>query len=228
MKPKRKVRTSASERVERYVKQAILDGQLKPRERIIEDDLALQLRCSRGPVREAVLRLERDGLIVITPRRGTFVRDVSPKEVEVVFSIRAKLEALSVRYMRGHLSRPIRQALENCLQKLKAAAEAEDNEAFIYADMELHQTIWKASQREVLSRTLNTVMNPFIFMIARAYSGQTPIQERYRRHEEYVAMVLDGPLHTIEQKVEEHFRSLFENLRLMSHAHYPVVPAGRT
>src|ERR1039458_2483872 len=91
---------STSQKVEAFIRNAIYQGRLKPRERLIEDDIARQLGCSRGPVREAVLRLERDGMIRITPRRGTFIRDISPGEVEVLFSIRGKLEGLCVRFMR--------------------------------------------------------------------------------------------------------------------------------
>src|SRR5438477_11381939 len=94
---------SASQRVELHIKKAIYSGALRPRERIIEEDIAGRLRCSRGPVREALLRLERDGLVVTIPRRGTFIHDISGESIDVVFSIRGKLEGLCVRYMREEM-----------------------------------------------------------------------------------------------------------------------------
>jgi DNA-binding GntR family transcriptional regulator len=68
-KPDRAI--SASKRVEAHLRKAIHAGKLRPRQRIIEEDLARELEVSRGPVREALLRLERDGLVVTTSRRGT-------------------------------------------------------------------------------------------------------------------------------------------------------------
>src|SRR5438093_11966611 len=90
---------SASQRVELHIKKAIYAGELRPRERVIEEDIAHRLHCSRGPVREALLRLERDGLVVTLPRRGTFIHDISRESIDVVFRIRGKLEGLCVRDM---------------------------------------------------------------------------------------------------------------------------------
>src|SRR5581483_8803675 len=111
---------SATERVEAHIRQAIYSGKLRPRERVIEEDLAKQLNCSRGPVREALLRLERDGLMVTVPRRGTFIRDISTESIEVIFSIRGKLEALCVRYLRQELTDQSEQTLRKALKEMKS------------------------------------------------------------------------------------------------------------
>jgi DNA-binding GntR family transcriptional regulator len=212
-----KTRLSPSVRVEQHIRQAIFSGALKPRERVIEEDLAKQLQCSRGPVREALLRLERDGLIVTVPRRGTFIRDISPDSIEVIFSMRAKLEGLCVRYLRQDLTGESETALQQALSRMKAAASKGDEERFLQADMELHRTIWRLSRREPLSRTLTTIMNPFIFMVARAFSSQMPLKHRYLNHEEYVEMILTAPISRVERQVEDYFRKLFESLGIQVH-----------
>src|ERR1700760_3147212 len=123
MRDKSEVHTAtATERVEEHIRQAIYRGALKPRERIIEEDVANQLKCSRGPVREAFLRLERDGLIVTVARRGTFIRDISASSIEVIFSMRSKLEALCVRYLREELTDETEKLLRDALKQMKAAA----------------------------------------------------------------------------------------------------------
>src|SRR5277367_517161 len=119
-KPERGV--TASKRVEAHLRKAIYAGKLRPRQRIIEEDLAQELDVSRGPVREALLRLERDGLVVTTSRRGTFIHDISPSEIAVIFRMRAKLEGLCVRYMRENSSVDATELLNLALKKLKAAA----------------------------------------------------------------------------------------------------------
>src|SRR5437868_10101165 len=107
---------SASQRVELHIKKAIYAGELRPRERIIEDDVARRLKCSRGPVREALLRLERDGLVVTIPRRGTFIHDISRESIDVVFRIRGKLEGLCVQYMRENNNAKDELVLHECLR----------------------------------------------------------------------------------------------------------------
>jgi len=200
---------SASKRVETHLRHSIHAGKLRPRQRIIEEDLAQELKVSRGPVREALLRLERDGLVVTTSRRGTFIRDISLAEIDVIFRMRAKLEGLCVRYMREDESNDPEILLSRALKRLKAAAAKNNEEQFFNADMELHRTIWKAANQPLLYRTLNLLMNPYIFIIARAYSSRLPLAHRRESHEQYVRMVLKTPLDKIEIEVERYFNGLY-------------------
>jgi DNA-binding GntR family transcriptional regulator len=160
-------------------------------------------------VREALLRLERDGLVVTTSRRGTFIRDISLAEIGVIFHMRANLEGLCVRYMRENASVDCSELLNRALKKLKTAAAKNNEEQFFDADMELHRTIWKASNQPLLYRTLNLLMNPYIFIIARAYSSRIPLANRRENHEQYVRMLLKTPLDKIEDEVERYFDGLY-------------------
>ena len=207
---------SASKKVEAHLRKAIHAGKLRPRQRIIEEDLAKELQVSRGPVREALLRLERDGLVVTTSRRGTFIRDISLAEIGVIFRMRAKLEGLCVRYMRENSSIDSAELLNRALKKLKTAAAKSNEEQFFHADMELHRTIWKASNQPLLYRMLNLLMNPYIFIIARAYSSRIPMANRRDNHEQYVRMVLKTPLDKIEGEVEQYFGGLY--YRIFDHS----------
>ena len=200
---------SASERVEAYLRKAIHAGKLRPRQRIIEEDLAKELEVSRGPVREALLRLERDGLVVTTSRRGTFIRDISLAEIGLIFRMRAKLEGLCARYMRENSSINSPDLLNRALKKLKVAAAKNSEEKFFDADMELHRTIWKAANQPLLYRTLNLLMNPYIFIIARAYSSRIPLAHRRDNHEQYIRIILKTPLDEIEKEVEQYFAILY-------------------
>jgi DNA-binding GntR family transcriptional regulator len=199
----------ASKRVESHLRKAIHAGKLRPRQRIIEEDLAKELSVSRGPVREALLRLERDGLVVTTSRRGTFIRDISLDEIAVIFRMRAKLEGLCVRYMRENPNVDAATLLTHALKKLKTATAKNSEEMFFQGDMELHRTIWKAANQPLLYRTLNLVMNPYIFIIARSYSSRLALATRRDNHEQYVRMILKTPLDKIEEEVEHYFEGLY-------------------
>lgn len=203
---------SASKRVEAHLRKAIHAGKLRPRQRIIEEDLARELHVSRGPVREAILRLERDGLMVTTSRRGTFIHDISLAEIDVIFRMRAKLEGLCVHYLRENPAIDGATLLSRALRKLDAAASKNSDEQFFRADMELHRTIWRAANQPLLYRTLNLLMNPYIFIIARAYSSRFPMATRRDSHEQYVQIVLKTPLDKVEKEVERYFGELHFNL----------------
>jgi len=73
------------------IREAIINGTLKPRERLMEIQLAEELGVSRTPIREALRKLELEGFIVMVPRKGAYVADVSFKDIADVFEIRAAL-----------------------------------------------------------------------------------------------------------------------------------------
>jgi DNA-binding GntR family transcriptional regulator len=204
--------TSATKRVEAYLRKAIHTGKLRPRQRIIEEELARELEVSRGPVREAILRLERDHLVVTTSRRGTFIRDISFGEIGVIFRMRAKLEGLCVRYIRENPSIDPGELLRKPLKKLTAAAVKNSDEQFFRADMELHRAIWHAAQQPLLYRTLNLLMNPYFVIIAGVYSSRFAMADRLDGHEKYVQIILETPLNKVEKEVERYFEGLHTHL----------------
>lgn len=86
-----------TERVYGTLKEAILDLQYKPGDPLVEDDLARQLGTSKTPVRDALITLERDGLVTKIPYRGTYVSEVSVRDATEIFELRAVLEGLAAR-----------------------------------------------------------------------------------------------------------------------------------
>ncbi len=77
------------------IKEAILNFQLKPGQSLVENDLAAQLGTSKTPVRDALLRLEKEGLVVKQVYKGTYVADINPQTMIEIFQIRAVLEGLA-------------------------------------------------------------------------------------------------------------------------------------
>jgi DNA-binding GntR family transcriptional regulator len=160
-----------------------------------------------------VLRLERDGLVVITPRRGTFIRDIPPEDIEVLFSMRGKLEGLCVRYMREQMTPDKTHALEKALHAMKEASEAGDEERFLHCDLKLHRAIWKFSGKQQLYQTLSFVMNPLFFMIARAYSTKLNAMDvAYASHVKYLQTILTVPISKVEREVEKYFSGIYREL----------------
>ena len=80
------------------LRDAILKGQLKPGERLLENHLADKLGVSRTPVREALRMLEQENLVELIPRRGAQVLDISAEDIKNVLEIRSALEVVSVRH----------------------------------------------------------------------------------------------------------------------------------
>lgn len=91
-------KTSLSESLVGYLKQQILDGILNPGDRIVETKIAEDLEISQTPVREALRQLAGEGIVTLVPNRGPIVRDLQMSDVFEIYSVRAGLEGLAMRF----------------------------------------------------------------------------------------------------------------------------------
>jgi len=123
---------------------AILDGQLPPGQRLKEIPLADQLGISRGPIREALRLLERDGLVELIPNRGALVPEVKALDVLEVYALRASLGSLALQKLMLENRFPEAE-LEHDLERLRAAVGKGDARQAADADLAYQSTIIAAS-----------------------------------------------------------------------------------
>ncbi len=123
---------------------AILDGQLPPGQRLKEIPLAEQLGISRGPIREALRLLERDGLVELIPNRGALVPEVKALDVLEVYALRASLGSLALQKLMLENRFPEAE-LEHDLERLRAAVGKGDARQAADADLAYQSTIIAAS-----------------------------------------------------------------------------------
>ncbi|HPZ71215.1 MAG TPA: GntR family transcriptional regulator [Peptococcaceae bacterium] len=138
------------------LRKAILEGVFPSGERLIEEDLAEELGVSRTPVREAIRRLEQEGFVVIIPRKGAYVSEISFKDVHEVFEIRAALEALACGLAAERATPDEIEQMEQLLLKESAYLNNEDLSLTVEADVGLHELFYAASRNE---RLINALMN---------------------------------------------------------------------
>ena len=123
---------------------AILDGRLPPGQRLKEIPLAEQLGISRGPIREALRLLERDGLVELIPNRGALVPEVKALDVLEVYALRASLGSLALQKLMLENRFPEAE-LEHDLERLRAAVGKGDARHAADADLAYQSTIIAAS-----------------------------------------------------------------------------------
>jgi DNA-binding GntR family transcriptional regulator len=156
----------------RLIREAIIDGRLKPGEPLREVDLATQLGTSRTPIREALLLLENEGLVEAVRNRGAVVRRYTPEDLEELYTLRAVLEGYAARSAAARITDAELGALEESNQRyaeLLSANErlpelAEENFAF-------HNTILQAAGSERLNAMVSQVTTlPLIYKSYLEYS----------------------------------------------------------
>jgi DNA-binding GntR family transcriptional regulator len=160
--PTRFIHRRAWEAVHDYLRQRILSGELTPGTRLIEMTIAAELGLSQGPVREALARLERQGLVEAVPRRGRYVASVSVDRAGLLYELRARVEPLAATLAMEHLTDSDVELLTQLVRRIGSsgvttAARVEADVAFhrrIYelADFPTLLGIWE--QTEVITRRL--------------------------------------------------------------------------
>ncbi len=139
------------------LREAILEGNLKPGQRLMEVQLAEQLGVSRTPVREAIRKLELEGLVVMLPRKGAYVADVSLKDVIDVLEIRASLEGLAAYLAADRISDEDIKKLETIMQDFNQGKDEFDVDTLLKKDVEFHECIFKATNNSRLHQLINSL-----------------------------------------------------------------------
>ena len=150
-------RASLSKVVSDQIRGQILDGRLKPGERLVEDRLSLELGVSRVPVREALLGLSMEGLVRLEPRRGATVIAVTPELVAELVEVRTLLEALNARLAARRHDPAIVALLQDTLRRGNAAAQSGTSEQLAHLNAEFHERLAEASRNSVLSDIMRSL-----------------------------------------------------------------------
>jgi len=175
---KKEDRSTLVEKVANQIREAIKSGKLKPGERIIESNLASDMGISRFPIREAIRYLEKEGLVTTTPFKGAHVTELTPKDLEEIYSLRTVTEELAIRTLVKNLSREKVAKLESVVSAMKQTAkDGKTIEEVIDVDLNFHRTICElAENRRLLESWFNLShqLRAFIALNDHLYSDDTP------------------------------------------------------
>lgn len=171
------------------LRQAILTGELKPGERLMEIHLADRLGVSRTPIREAIRKLELEGLVTMIPRRGAEVAQITEKSMSDVLEVRRAMDALCVELACERITDGELQALKEACDEFERAVKSGDLKKIAQTDVALHDIIIQATGNRHLVQLVNNLS-----------------QQMYRYRFGYIK---DCSQH--ERLVEEH-RIIYESL----------------
>ncbi len=171
------------------LRQAILTGELKPGERLMEIHLANKLGVSRTPIREAIRKLELEGLVTMIPRRGAEVAQITEKSMNDVLEVRRAMDALCVELACDRITPEELEQLKEACDVFEAAVKTRDVKKIAQADVALHDIILRATGNQRLIQLVNNLS-----------------EQMYRYRFEYIK---DSSQH--ERLVEEH-RVIYQSI----------------
>ena len=165
------------------IRGAILSGTIKPGERLMEVQMAEKLGVSRTPIREAIRKLELEGLVNMVPRKGVYVADLSIKDITDVLEIRSALEGLAASLASTRVTAEDIKEIEKAVEEFNEAIKGEDFELIVEKDLKFHDSIFKASGNEklvVLTNNLREQIQRFRVMILKNSSGLKDLSVEHR------------------------------------------------
>ena len=193
------------------LREAIIQGRLRPGERLMEIQLAEEMGVSRTPVREAIRKLELEGFVVMVPRKGAYVAGISVKDIVDVFEVRAALEGLAAGLAAERITDDEMDQLERSIHKINVSAE-EDLKAIVEGDTSFHALIYKASRNQRLVQiiiNLQEQINRFR-MTSLAQPGRLKIA--LDEHTKIVEAISDRNVESSQQLATEHIENAEQSL----------------
>lgn len=139
------------------LRRAILRGELKPGERLMEIQLANKLGVSRTPIREAIRKLELEGLVLMIPRKGAEVAEITEKNLRDVLEVRCALEELAVQLACDRIDKSEVKELRAAAEHFKDVLDSDDITQIAQADEAFHDVIFTATDNQRLIQLLNNL-----------------------------------------------------------------------
>jgi DNA-binding GntR family transcriptional regulator len=214
-----------SDQVFQIVREQIITGQLRDDMPIRQDALANQLGVSKIPLREALARLEQDGLITSQANRGYVVRPMSTTELDEIYDLRLKIEPDAAAYASTVATNEDRAAVIDAFQRLDRAAATELGQVAI-RNREFHTALVQPGGRELTTQLVQRLM---IFAERYVVAHLQPAGRDARAHHEHHELLeawLGRDAKTVKKVLTEHIRGTADDLRAQLASQEPEKTRG--
>ncbi|MBC8166223.1 MAG: GntR family transcriptional regulator [Bryobacteraceae bacterium] len=203
--------SSVGRQVAHTIRDAICSGRIALGEPLRELHLARELNVSQVSVREALLELANQGLVVRTPNVGTVVTQLTSEDVRQRVQVRVSLETLAFVEASKRVKTSDFKQLEGRLEVLSQAIARNDCYESAQADLQFHRYVWQISGNELLVRTLEQMTIPlFAFVCIVRSTGTQDLSKVVKAHSPLIAALRRGDALSIENAVRTHIERSYE------------------
>ena len=192
------------------LKRQILVGEIAPGTRMMEVDLADDMGVSRTPVREAIRKLEKEGLVTIEPRRGAYASDISIKDMLDVLEVRQNLEGMAAALAARKVTEEEKRDFIKANEAYNAAVKSGNTEEIIKCDEYFHQLIVNYSDNKTLTQLLSQVQELALRFRYIYYDDFSRYEKMPMEHMEIEETILSGDTERARIVAEEHVAHLKE------------------
>jgi DNA-binding GntR family transcriptional regulator len=199
------------------IREAILSGRIAPGARLIEDDLASSLDVSRGPIRQAIFRLQQEGLVVHEAHRGATVAHVSEDDIAEIYSLRTALERLAVAEACKRADAEDLAPLEAILVLFRSTPRSEiSRKKVAELDIDFHDALFRAARHKRLYRAWQGLRSQImVFLLLRDALPDDYLDSWHRDHRKLLDLVRAGDVGAAVEAIETHIGGALGRLLAM-------------
>ena len=176
------------EKLSEAMTEAILEGIFKEGDQLTELDLQQQFKVSRTPIRESFRVLEKKGLVEVIPRKGTYVKRISARDIEEHFPVRSVLEGLAAKQAYAKMGPGALEAMERTLARMRTAAENEDTKNYWKQHIRFHEAFIDACENQLLINLLKTMRMQIMWYRLSYQYYREDFKSSYRTHEKILGL----------------------------------------
>ena len=194
------------------LKRAVLTGQLEPGQKVNELRIAEQMRVSRAPLREAIRELVQEGILTSIPYAGTFVIDVTARDIDDAYSLNKVLDEFAIERTWPNRDQRFFDELDRRHEAVKRATRERDTTQQIEKALQLHGLIYEWADNSVLLETwqrLTSRLQMYFALHQRARNEAVPSEDV---HEDYVRLLKGNNMRAAQKHAREHIDLDFEEL----------------
>ena len=174
------------------LRKAILRGELKPGERLMEIQLANKLGVSRTPIREAIRKLELEGLVLMIPRKGAEVAQITEKNMQDVLEVRKALEELSVQLACERITPEQVEEMKMAAEDFRKVLKSGDVTKIAEADVKFHDIIFDATNNQRLITLLNNLREQMYRFRVEYLKQKECYPQLLEEHDKLIALISGG------------------------------------
>lgn len=195
-----------------WIRERIRRGRMVPGQRLIEADLVRETNATRSRVREALQRLESEGLLLIEEFRGASVRRFTRDELGAIYSTRAVLEALAARELAYAPAGDAKAELEAAQRELDAAVAASDHERFARSNDRWHAAIIEGGGNPYVAQFVDRLRIPVSRLLFSSFYSRQRIDGANADHQVITRAIIDGRGDDAEYAMRQHVLNGFKAL----------------
>ena len=190
------------------LRQAILRGELKPGERLMEVQLANKLGVSRTPIREAIRKLEKEGLVTIEPRRGAYASQISTDDMVEILEVRQNMEGLAAFFAASRMNPEQMRELEDVSKKYNQAVADGNMQDMITYDTRFHRIIVESCNNKILVQMIEQLQELVLRFRYIYYDNFRRAENMPEEHQTILEAIENGDADAARQAADIHIDRL--------------------